>query len=85
MAKEGKLNEIQARWVAPGRPEFELYDHRADPHEVDNLAAQPAHKKTFDRLKKRLGQWIAATNDQGRTPESPSVIAQEEPRALTVK
>ena len=85
LAKEGKLNEIQARWVAPGRPEFELYDHQADPHEVQNLAADPAHKKACDRLKKRLDQWIVETNDQGRTPEQPSVIAQEEPRALTVK
>jgi len=85
LGKQGKLNEIQARWVAPSRPEYEFYDHQADPHEVDNLAAHPAHKKAFDRLRKRLDQWIADTNDQGRTPEPASVIANEEPRATVVK
>lgn len=85
LAKEGKLTELQARWVAPTRPEYELYDHEADPHEVNNLAADPAHKKAFERLKKRLADWIVETNDQGRTPEPASVIAQEEPRANIVK
>ncbi|MBI2685612.1 MAG: sulfatase [Acidobacteria bacterium] len=85
LAKEGKLNDLQARWVAPVRPEFELYDHQADPHEVNNLASKSEHKKTLDRLNNRLNQWIADTNDQGRTPEPQSVILQEEPRAAVVK
>jgi len=85
LAKQGKLNELQAKWVAPGRPEFELYDHQADPHEVKNLAAEPAHKKTLARLQKRLDQWIADTNDQGRTPEPLSVLEREEPRLNVVK
>ncbi len=85
LAKEGKLNELQARWVAPTRPEFELYDHQADPHEVHNLAADPAHKKAFERLKKRLDQWITETNDQGRTAEPRAVLEAEEPRLNVVK
>lgn len=85
LAKEGKLNELQARWVAPTRPEFELYDHQADPHEVRNLAADPAHRKTLERLQKRLAQWIEETADQGRVPESSETIASEEPRANVVK
>ena len=85
LAKEGKLNELQARWVAPTRPEFELYDHQADPHEVNNLAADPAHKKAFERLKKRLDQWITETNDQGRTAEPRAVLEAEEPRLNVVK
>jgi N-sulfoglucosamine sulfohydrolase len=84
LAKQGKLNELQARWVAPTRPEFELYDHQADPHEVHNLANDPVHKKAFDRLNKRLDQWIAETNDQGRTPESRAVLEAEEPRLNVV-
>jgi arylsulfatase A-like enzyme len=85
LAKEGKLNELQARWVAPQRPEFELYDHLADPHEVNNLAGDPAHRKAFERLKKRLEQWIAETGDQGRIPESAADIAREEPRVNVVR
>ena len=85
LAKEGKLNEIQARWVAPSRPEFELYDHQADPHEVNNLVEHPAHKKSLEGLKRRLAQWIDDTADQGRTPESAAVIAREEPGVNVVK
>jgi arylsulfatase A-like enzyme len=85
LAKEGKLNELQARWVAPQRPEFELYDHVADPHEVNNLAGNPAHRKTLERLQKRLAQWITETGDQGRVAESAADIAREEPRANVVK
>ncbi|MBM3756607.1 MAG: sulfatase [Acidobacteria bacterium] len=82
LGKQGKLNDLQARWWAPSRPEFELYDHQADPHEVNNLAAKPEHKKTLDRLSKRLDKWIADTNDQGRTPETRETIEREEPRAV---
>jgi N-sulfoglucosamine sulfohydrolase len=85
LGRQGKLNEIQARWVAPTRPEYELYDHQADPHEVNNLAALPQHRKTLDRLKRRLERWIEETNDHGRTPESAADIAREEPRANLVK
>ncbi|MBM3785346.1 MAG: sulfatase [Acidobacteria bacterium] len=81
LGKQGKLNDVQARWVAPSRPEFELYDHQADPHEVVNLTSNPRHKKAFDRLRGRLDKWIVDTNDQGRTPESREVIELEEPRA----
>lgn len=81
LGKQGKLNDLQARWWAPSRPELELYDHQADPHEVNNLAAKPEHKKTLDRLSKRLDRWIVETNDQGRTPETRETIEREEPRA----
>ncbi|MBM3769264.1 MAG: sulfatase, partial [Acidobacteria bacterium] len=82
LGKQGKLNDLQARWWAASRPEFELYDHQADPHEVNNLAAKPEHKKTLDRLSKRLDKWIADTNDQGRIPETRETIEREEPRAV---
>ncbi len=77
----GKLNAIQAQWMAPRKPDFELYDHQADPHEVHNLAGLPQHRPTRDRLSRLLDQWIVDTRDQGRTPESPETIAREEPRA----
>ncbi|MBL8227560.1 MAG: sulfatase [Bryobacterales bacterium] len=76
-----KLNAVQAQWMAERRPDFELYDLEADPHEVNNLASKPEHKKTLDRLSKALNQWIEQTNDQGRIPESRETIDAEEPRA----
>ncbi|MBY0374521.1 MAG: sulfatase [Bryobacteraceae bacterium] len=77
----GKLNPVQAQWLAPRRPEFELYDHQADPHEVRNLAADPRHQPALRRLSAELDRWITETNDHGRTPEPPEVIEREEPRA----
>jgi N-sulfoglucosamine sulfohydrolase len=78
----GKLNAVQAQWMAPRKPEVELYDHQSDPHEVRNLADEPRHRKTRQRLTALLDQWIIETNDQGRTPESRETIEREEPRAV---
>jgi len=77
----GKLDPVQAQWMAPRKPEFELYDHQADPHEVKNLAADPKHKRDLTRLSGMLERWIEETGDQGRTPESRETIEREEPRA----
>ena len=77
----GKLNAIQADWMAPRKPEVELYDHQADPHEVTNLAGGKTHQAAQKRLTSLLDKWIADANDQGRIPESRETIEREEPRA----
>ena len=77
----GKLTPVQAQWMAARKPDVELYDHQADPHEVMNLAADPQHKSARQRLTKLLDQWIEDTHDQGRTPEPREVIDREEPRS----
>ena len=41
----------------------ELYDLQADPHELTNLAAEPAHQATLEDLRRRVGQWMRATDD----------------------
>jgi arylsulfatase A-like enzyme len=76
----GKLTPLQAQWLAPRKPEIELYDHQADPHEVNNLAADKRYQATVKKLSRDLDRWIAATNDQGRTPESREAFEREEPR-----
>jgi arylsulfatase A-like enzyme len=76
-----KLDATQAQWLAPRRPELELYDHQADPHEVRNLANDPKHKGDLARLSALLDRWIEETRDQGRTPETRETIEREEPRA----
>ena len=68
---EGKLNEVQSQWMAARKPTVELYDHRLDPHEVNNLAGDPKHEAAQKRLTALLDKWIDATDDRGRTPESP--------------
>ncbi|HEY0982769.1 sulfatase family protein [Schlesneria sp.] len=55
---------------APTRPAEELYDLAADPHELRNLADDPAYAQTLTDLRLRLELWMTGTNDLGRTPET---------------
>lgn len=45
------------------RPTEELYDLAADPGEVVNLAADPAHATVIADLRERLARWRTATHD----------------------
>ena len=69
---EGKLTPVQRLFMAERRPEEELYDVRADPWEVKNLAASPEHQDVLKTMRRRLGAWIQATGDKGQFPEKPS-------------
>src|SRR5205085_7790478 len=41
---EGKLTPAQELFMAPKKPEEELYDLKSDPDEIHNLAASPKHQ-----------------------------------------
>jgi len=73
--KQGKLTPDQERFMAPARPAEELYDLEKDPHELNNLAEEPKLKRVLKEHRKQLDKWIEETNDHGRQPESPEVIA----------
>lgn len=45
------------------RPEFELYDVIEDPGNLRNLAGDPRHAETFERLKRQLDTALKATGD----------------------
>lgn len=66
---QGKLDEHQARPFLPTRPVEELYDLRADPYELYNLADSPEHFGTLKRLRERLEKWMDETQDLGAIPE----------------
>ncbi len=68
---EGTLSGDAMQWMAPTRPEFELYDLEADPFEVNNLAGTDEHTKTLARLRGALATWIEESNDHGRQLENP--------------
>lgn len=55
------IRERDFRYIWYGTGEEELYDHRNDPHELKNLAADPAFAKEKARLKMRLLEWNALT------------------------
>lgn len=65
-----KLDDLAEKLLfAEKRPAEELYDLTADPHEVNNLAADPKHKATLEAMRKRLAEWEEKTDDKGRKPE----------------
>ncbi len=62
---EGNLTHYGKRTVDAylKRPQWELYDLEADPHEVNNLADDASHADVLKTLKARLAQFQKATND----------------------
>jgi N-sulfoglucosamine sulfohydrolase len=65
----GELSKTEARFFSKERPAEELYDLNRDPHEINNLANQPAYQKQLIALRIRLNHWIKETDDKGQYPE----------------
>jgi hypothetical protein len=70
--RRGELEGPPARLLAP-RPTEELYDTEADPHEIENLADDPAHAETKARLAGALEAWRREVGDLGEVPEAEMV------------
>ncbi len=69
LAEEGRLEGDAALWFRQTRDPEELYDTDADPHEVRNLVADPAHAATLQRMRAELDRWLAVSPDLGLLPE----------------
>ena len=54
---------VESGWGKQNVPAEELYDLTFDPNERNNLAGDPLHQTTLQMLKKRLNDWMIATND----------------------
>ena len=72
----GQLAPIPEQFFAPRKPVEELYEVGSDPHEINNLAADPAHTTTLARLREVHLQWVRDTRDTGLIPE-PILISEE--------
>ncbi len=65
----GSLSELSEKLLfSPTRPREELYELAADPWQIRNLAADPAHASILEEHRRRLDAKLAATKDPG--PES---------------
>jgi uncharacterized sulfatase len=51
------------------RPAEELYDLRADPWEMKDLAVEAAHADTLKKLRADLDAWMADQGDEGLKTE----------------
>jgi arylsulfatase A-like enzyme len=66
---EGKLNELQKKWMAQTRPAEELYDVKADQFQLNNLAENPKYKLVLAEMRMLQDDWAVKTNDLGRMNE----------------
>lgn len=69
MYKEGKLNDAQADWFKPSKPQEELYDVVNDPDEIHNLATDSTYHDKLVELRKAFRTWINEVGDMGYIPE----------------
>lgn len=65
----GKLDAVASRWFEPPGRE-QLYDLRSDPHELQNLAADPAWQDLRAQLNGQLVDWLLRVGDSGAQPEA---------------
>ncbi len=64
-----ELNEVQSRFFAATKPEYELYDLNADPYEINNLCDDEAYAEDFERLKAELEMWQKEVLCEGEISE----------------
>ncbi|MEQ8704949.1 MAG: sulfatase-like hydrolase/transferase [Phaeodactylibacter sp.] len=64
----GNLNDLQEQFWQP-RPPEELYDTAADPHNVHNLAEDPAFAEVLQRMRNALKAYNLEQQDVGFLPE----------------
>lgn len=72
--KAGELTPAQANVPRRPRPEEELYDVEADPHQLTSLIENAKHKAALEHLRSVLDRWTAETGDtipdpKTRTPD----------------
>jgi len=68
LADRGELSPLHRRLLVTPLPEEELYDLDRDPHELKNLAADPAFAQLKHELRRRLENWIDESGDLGFEP-----------------
>ena len=70
----GQLTEKQAFYFQASRPNYELYDLEADPHEINNLAGNPDYERELNRLIAALEEWYEQVGDRADVSEREMVF-----------
>jgi N-sulfoglucosamine sulfohydrolase len=73
---EGRLNGPAAELMKPF-PDEQLYDTKADPHELLNLSGSNKRedREALIRLRAALDTWMTETGDLGARKEPPEIVA----------
>ena len=69
----GELEGAETLWMRDQRPPEELYDTEVDPHEVNNLAEDPAYRDVLQRMRRATDEWMARIDDLADVPEAEMV------------
>jgi N-sulfoglucosamine sulfohydrolase len=72
-----RLDAAARRWFEPNGNE-RLFDVRSDPHELRDLAVDPAYAAELARLRAALDAWLARVGDWSEVPED-TMVARFEP------
>ncbi|MDP6636168.1 MAG: sulfatase-like hydrolase/transferase [Phycisphaerae bacterium] len=72
----GRLKGAEKRFFEPKATE-ELYDTKADPHEVNNLAGDPACADVLKRMREAQLEWAVDIHDIGFLPEGEFIARSE--------
>lgn len=75
LARAGQLTPEAALFAADRKPVEELFDLSTDPHEVKNLAENPAHAAKLRELRALIDRWVVESGDQGGAMEDPLDIS----------
>ena len=70
MKEEGKLGENQWQFWAEKKPLEELYDTETDPHEINNLTANPEYFEKLAELRQAHFSFMDEFGDLGMLPET---------------
>jgi len=65
----GELSGPQELMFQKTRPVEELYDTESDPHEINNLASDPAYLDDLTRLRGAVAEWLDDVGDLGEMSE----------------
>lgn len=63
LSRRGGLPPAAMQLFRPSRPMLEVYDLRADPNEVNNIADAPGESDTVKDLLQKLSRWMHETYD----------------------
>ncbi len=67
--EEGALPPLAAYYMASQKPQEELFDVQADPHELFNLAHEEKYQDILQEMRQAHIQWAEDTKDIGLIPE----------------
>ena len=74
LAERNELSPLHRKLLFDPLPPEELYDLNADPHEINNIAADPDHAQIKADLRSRLETLIKESGDLGFEPLDPEHV-----------